>query len=182
MKIYTRLDNGTLDEVCGSKFSNSCHGVCIPQLLNHITTNILSSAMIEELGEEAALKEAIENLNTAFDVIGLTAELPATTQMLGKKFPWLANEIPPDALDENGNPVTSDEKCEIPHSNKSPSNNVCHPPEEPDEETRDLILAHNKIDFAVYREALKIHAQQRMDLLGEDWTYELPDYAPEEDA
>ena len=36
LEIYERLDNGTLDEVCGAG-TGGCTGICVPQLQDHLT-------------------------------------------------------------------------------------------------------------------------------------------------
>lgn len=146
-EIYARLDNGTLNKTYFT-------GVCMPQIQNHLTTNLLSSTDAELGTDEARQAEAIHNLRHNFTVIGLTSELDTTVRMLGTIFPWLARNTSGLASGPDGamSPATTtttprpttpsrtgttqyktraqrpqNPVCEVGHANSSPKNNRCGP-------------------------------------------------------
>ena len=177
LDIYRHIEEGTLDEFCGEK---GCGGVCMPQLLNHETRNLLTDAWDENDSggeslstDEEKLSEALSNLNSRVTLVGVTDELPVFAEMLGKVFPWLAETVTAEglgmAIEGDGasrrklrRKTTANEPaaCSLPHANASPKNNRCAPgnkhwdlPDEPDEETREAILRHNQLDLKIYEAA-----------------------------
>jgi len=152
LDVYAHIDNGTLAPVCGD-----CDGVCIPQLLDHQTRNLLTTPESESLPPDQRLAEALYNMRNRFAVVGITGDLPNTTRMLGHVFPWLAEDLPPPtvstpsttrraqakvgrknkgrnkdtgAAEENRrrrDTLTAASKCTLPHANGSPANNYCGP-------------------------------------------------------
>jgi len=191
LDIYRHIEEGTLDEFCGEM---GCSGVCIPQLLNHETRNLLTDAWDEDDNggeslstEEEKLTEALFNLNNRVTLVGVTDELPVFAEMLGKVFPWLAEAVTAEglglAIEGDGasrrklrkttaTVSTEPKACPLPHANASPKNNRCAPgnkhwdlPDEPDEETREAILRHNQLDLKVY-EAAKARFQLQKQALG----------------
>jgi len=64
--------------------------------------------------------------------------------------------------------VGSEDVCTLPHANSSPANNFCGPnnsnldlPPQPDDETREIILKHNKLDMMLYEEATRLFVMQK---------------------
>jgi hypothetical protein len=99
--------------------------------------------------------EAVSNLRQLFTVVGITEELQITRNMLGKVFPWMAEDY--------GNT-----NCTLSHANASPSNNHCGPnnthrnlPKKPDEETRKAIEKYNQLDLKVYKQAKQLFDMER---------------------
>ena len=162
--IYEIIDNDSTD---------GYDSLCLGQLQNHETTNLLTTDWPEDASEEDRLNEAIENMKSFFTVIGLTEELPATRQLLGSVFPWL------DVTYEG-----SKKMCNLPHSNSSPKNNHCvrkdlpdgkfttvhwDLPDHPDEATRKAIEAHNQMDLKLYEAAVQYFELQKQAMgMGEE--------------
>ena len=190
LDIYRHIEEGTLDEFCGEE---GCGGVCMPQLLNHETRNLLTDAWDEDDSggeslstDEEKLSEALSNLNSRVTLVGVTDELPAFAEMLGKVFPWLAETVTAEglgmAIEGDGASrrklrrkiaATEPAACSLPHANASPKNNRCAPgnkhwelPDEPDEETREAILRHNQLDLKIYEAAKARFQLQKQALLG----------------
>ena len=161
LDIYKMIDNNTINEfVCPDKGGEPCDGVCISQLINHQSRNLLTSFLDDEterMDGTEKLNEAIENLKTKFTVIGITEELANFTKIVAHAFPYLAEEV-------EGSP----KQCQLEHRNSSPRNNRCGAdnthwdlPAHPDEETRKAIIAHNQIDIALYEAAKKYFSIQK---------------------
>jgi hypothetical protein len=169
--IDKELGNDNLQTMLNAK------ELCQAQLLNHQTRNLLSSSLqpnnnnndTSQITEEYILTQAIENMQSFFTLIGLTEQVNATVEMVGKVFPWMAREI-----------SGSDTVCEFPHANSSPRNNGCginggggHDgghwdlPDEPDEATRQAIEDHNQIDLKLYQAAVQ-HFELQKRALGLD--------------
>ena len=159
--IYQMIDNGTINEhVCPENGGEPCEGVCVSQLLNHQSRNLLTSFLddaTERMDGTEKLNEAIENLKTKFTVIGITEELSNYTQIVSHAFPFLAETV-----------EGSDTVCKLEHRNSSPRNNRCGVdnthwdlPDHPDEETRQAIMAHNQIHMALYEAAKKYFSIQK---------------------
>ena len=145
--------------------------ICLKQLMNHETANMLSHSELvpqenakyqEEPLASSLIKEATENMKSFFTAIGLTEELDHTVNMFGTIFPWLQNEV-----------EWSSTTCELAHDNSSPSNNHCGPdkthwslPDHPDEYTRKVIEEHNRLDMAVYNAAVE-HFRRQQDALSQ---------------
>lgn len=152
-EIYNRIDNGTTEAICGE-----CQSVCMMQLTNHLTRNLVTGDPAKHrLSDEEMLAEAKANLHKYIAFVGVTDEIVAFSKMIGKVFPWLNETV-----------EGSDIKCSLPHANASPSNNGCGEnrghlplPDEPDEETREIIFKHNKLDMELYNEAKKIFSIQK---------------------
>jgi len=162
--IYEKLEKGEdvgLDQLC------------LNQLKNHEVNNLLSTEWPLEVSEldyekdsELATKmvqEAIDNMKGFFTVIGITEELPQTVAILGKVFPWM------DLEGSEAEGTTSE--CSLPHANASPSNNRCGEgnthwdlPEQPDQETVDLILKYNALDMELYESAVAYFQLQKQAL------------------
>ena len=150
LDIYRHIEEGTLDEFCGEK---GCGGVCIPQLLNHETRNLLTDTWDEnDAGgvslstDEEKLQEALFNLKSRVTLVGVTDELPVFAEMLGKVFPWLAESVTAEELgmatgggDDGAahraklrravttTTTTEPKTCPLTHANASPKNNRCAP-------------------------------------------------------
>lgn len=128
--------------------------LCVSELGNHQTTNLLTSAELYEHHDSATnsgerLQQAIANLKTRFTVVGLTEDMDRTHRLVGRVFPWLAE-------DYRGS------RCPMVHANASPKNNRCAPgqkhrdlPAHPDEATRSAIEAHNQLDLRLYEAAVQ---------------------------
>lgn len=154
-RIYQEIDDGVFEQHEGS--------VCQEQLTNHQTRNLLTSNVTMDdptLSEDDLVALAVADLQDFFTVIGLTEDMTATHQIVGRVFPWLAETLP-----------DSDTTCPMPHANASPRNNYCGPnnthmelPDHPDAETEALIRKHNALDLRVYEEALKIFDAQKQAL------------------
>ncbi|KAL7572291.1 hypothetical protein ACA910_017890 [Epithemia clementina (nom. ined.)] len=129
-------------------------------LLNHGNHGHLTAQQVEEQ-RVALVQQAIQDMASFFTIVGLTDDLPATHKMVGKVFPWLAEEMP-----------ESDVTCPLPHSNASPENNRCGPdgqshwelPPHPTAEDAALIEKYNALDMQVYRAAQRLHQLQKVAL------------------
>jgi hypothetical protein len=158
--VFADIDENGVDETSSN--------VCIPQLVNHQTRNLLTSPLSQNLTDEEKIAEAIYNMKNRFTVVGLTNELPLTVRMIGSAFPWMAEH-----LESDGDNHQND--CPLQHANASPSNNHCGPdgkshwdlPDEPDEETRQAILRHNQLDVRLYEAAVE-HFELQKRALGWD--------------
>lgn len=152
LQIYDRIDTGDTDLL---------DSLCLAQLQNHETANLLTSDWPEDATDEDIVAEAIHNLKSSFTVIGLTEELFLTSQILGSVFPWVNKTI-----------EGSRQRCSLPHDNSSPTNNHCikhnrtdgkpgitsthwELPDHPDEETREAIERHNQLDIKLYEAAVQ---------------------------
>eukprot|EP00534_Pseudo-nitzschia_fraudulenta_P000603 CAMPEP_0201136666 /NCGR_PEP_ID=MMETSP0850-20130426/55004_1 /ASSEMBLY_ACC=CAM_ASM_000622 /TAXON_ID=183588 /ORGANISM="Pseudo-nitzschia fraudulenta, Strain WWA7" /LENGTH=574 /DNA_ID=CAMNT_0047407981 /DNA_START=166 /DNA_END=1890 /DNA_ORIENTATION=- len=148
--------------------------LCLNQLLNHETNNLLSShfpVKVDKLDPENdpahqeiadnMVAEAIDNMKGFFTVIGITEELVETSKVLGSAFPWMA-------LEGNVELYNTTLNCTLAHANKSPSNNRCGEGnthwalgDHPDEETRAIIEKHNFMDMKLYESAVAYFELQK---------------------
>lgn len=148
--------------------------LCLNQLLNHETNNLLSSQFpvgVDKLDPENdpahqkiadnMVAEAIDNMKGFFTVIGITEELSETSKVLGSAFPWMTQE-------GNAELYNSTLNCTLSHANKSPSNNRCGAGnthwalgDHPDEETRAMIEKHNFMDMKLYESAVAYFELQK---------------------
>eukprot|EP00429_Kryptoperidinium_foliaceum_P026997 CAMPEP_0176138680 /NCGR_PEP_ID=MMETSP0120_2-20121206/70448_1 /TAXON_ID=160619 /ORGANISM="Kryptoperidinium foliaceum, Strain CCMP 1326" /LENGTH=355 /DNA_ID=CAMNT_0017474629 /DNA_START=71 /DNA_END=1134 /DNA_ORIENTATION=- len=145
--VYDLIDN---NDILG------WDSLCLAQLQNHETANLLTSDWPEDASDDEIVAEAIENMKNFFTLIGLTEELTLSTQMLGTVFPWINKTIEGSHM-----------RCGLPHANSSPENNHCIRvertdgkkgfltehwplPDHPDEKTRKAIEEHNKLDLKLY--------------------------------
>mmetsp|Transcript_10396 Transcript_10396/g.15362 ORF Transcript_10396/g.15362 Transcript_10396/m.15362 type:complete len:435 (-) Transcript_10396:395-1699(-) len=165
-EVYERHASNTLREICPGTYS----GVCLPQIYDHQSRNLLTTLDTEQMDSETKLNEAIHNLKYRFSVVGVTNELPTYVEMLGRVFPWLSE----DGADFEGDDDIEQKKCVIEHKNSSPLNNRCGPSnthlplnDEPDSKTRQVILENNLLDMKVYQEALELFDLQK-EVLGMD--------------
>lgn len=171
-RFETRLCYGckNLTDIYDNIDSGNTYGMdtlCMAQLQNHETANLLTSDWPEDASDDDIVAEAIQNLKTFFTVVGLTEELTLSSQILGSVFPWVNKTI-------EGSRV----RCSLPHSNGSPDNNHCirtprtdgkkgfitshwDLPSHPDEKTRQAIEAHNKLDMNVYEAAVQYFELQK---------------------
>jgi hypothetical protein len=166
--VYRDMDNGDVEEYG--------KGICLGQLSNHISRNLLKKINVKELDsdesmtEDEKLEDAIDSIKNSFTVVGILAQLEESLEMMSYSFPWLSAEI-----------EGSDMTCEFPHSNASPHNNCgsSHPeesedgrhwdlPSHPDDETRKLIEEHNQIDMKVYEAALAHFELQKLAMIATD--------------
>jgi hypothetical protein len=150
--------------------------LCLNQLRNHEVANMLTSTHWpehpeDEETENAMVAEAVENMKRYFTVIGLTEELEETARIVGKVFPWMNETI-----------AGHERTCPLPHDNSTPLNNHCVEngpgkaqthwdlPKHPDEETRQAIIAHNRMDMKLYEAAVSYFELQKraMDYVGEE--------------
>jgi len=143
-EIYEEYDAGKTNV-------SNFRGICLPQLMNHQTTNLLSTTESLTETHDAQMSEAIRNVKFGFTLIGLTNELPTTAKMVGKVFPWMAEADPWANPEDTTSTVTTttvttttitsgttkhnykrspphgNTECPLPHSNASPQNNRCGP-------------------------------------------------------
>jgi hypothetical protein len=157
-EIYDRIDN---------KDIYGLDSLCLAQLQNHETANLLTSEWPEDASDDEIVAEAIENLKTFFTVIGLTEELTLSAQILGTVFPWLNKTIEGSHM-----------RCSLSHANGSPENNHCIQekrtdggkgyltshwdlPSHPDDKTREAIEAHNQLDIKLYEAAVQYFELQK---------------------
>jgi hypothetical protein len=151
--------------------------LCLNQLQNHEVNNLLSTEWPLEVSELDAesnedhselaskmVQEAVDNMKGFFTIIGITEELPETAAILGKTFPWM------NIQGSEEHQTTSE--CPLPHANASPSNNRCGEgnthwdlPNQPDQETYDLIAKHNALDMDLYEAAVSYFDLQKRALL-----------------
>lgn len=141
--------------------------LCLAQLQNHQTANLLTSDWPKDASDDDIVAEAIENLKSFFTVVGLTEQLTLTAEILGSAFPWMNKTMDGSA-----------HRCSLPHDNSTPENNHCikHPntdgrpgfttthwelPAHPDEETRKAIEAHNQLDIKLYEAAVQYFELQK---------------------
>jgi hypothetical protein len=193
-EIYEEIDSSSGS---GSNGTTTMRRMCRLQLLNHQTRNLLtlnpdadsSSSSSPMITDEEMVQQAIRNMRSVFTMIGLTEELPTTAKMVGRVFPWLAEQVTDDVwqlVQAAGNNnynynnsgslplatttigVKQRQQCPLPHANKSPSNNRCGNdgghwdlPDHPDEETAALIRKHNALDLRVYEAAVRQFALQK---------------------
>ena len=137
--------------------TGSIDSICIDQLSNHETANLLSTHFKQDATDAEKVQEAITNMKEFFTMIGLTEQVDATVAMLHKVFPWM-----------NGTIEGSNEKCSFPHANASPLNNRCGPgdshwelPPHPDDVTRQAIEQHNQMDLQLYQAAVQHFERQK---------------------
>eukprot|EP00041_Stephanoeca_diplocostata_P001574 m.20515 g.20515 ORF g.20515 m.20515 type:complete len:472 (+) comp12159_c0_seq1:153-1568(+) len=152
-EIYADIDKD-------SALSKAYGGVCLPQLVNHLTTNLLSNAS-SNMSDTDRLENALSNMRNRFSVVGLLEQHNTSVAMFEHVFPWLAETIP-----------GSTDKCVFPHANGSPKNNRCGPnnthwdlPSHPDAVTRQVIIEHNRLDIQLY-EAAKQQFELQKSTLG----------------
>lgn len=157
-EIYEKLDAGE---------DTGVDKLCLGQLQNHEVNNLLSTEWPLEVTEldyennmehldmsSKMVQEAVDNMKDFFTVIGITERLPETAELLGKTFPWMNLEPSED--------YETTSQCELPHANASPKNNRCRDdgkshwdlPDQPDQETYDLIMKHNALDMELYEAAV----------------------------
>ena len=157
--VYKGIDNGNADGLSD---------MCIQQLNNHMTANLLSSSSSHSIyskdndrTEDEMVEEAIQNLRKFFTMVGLTEQLQETFDIMGYTFPWLNTTL-----------EGSNMNCSLPHSNASPTQNQCtredttgtltYDKEPPNEETRKVIEEHNSMDMRVYEAAVELFEQQKL--------------------
>lgn len=104
--VYNDIDRNSVH-------SSAYSGVCLPQLVNHLTTNLLTNAS-SNMSESDQLANAVDNLRTRFAVVGLLEQHNTSVAMFEHVFPWLAASV-----------STSEARCNFPHANGSPQNNHC---------------------------------------------------------
>jgi hypothetical protein len=159
--------------------SNNLTRICKLQLLNHQTRNLMSSDPENEIpSTEEHLAEAIANMKNVFTMIGLTEDMPNTTQIAGRVFPWLAERVTSwsdvfDIANQTTAAVgtSTTDSCVLPHRNASPKNNRCIDntkhwdlPDIPDEETTQAIMEHNQLDMRLYEAAVRQFELQKIAL------------------
>lgn len=155
---------------------------CRVQMMDHQTTNLLSSERLydvannrttmEEMGitDDEIVREAVSNLRNDFTVVGLTDRLPESVEMFGKVFPFLASNLTEAVADAGGDHDDDDggggelngvdvEGCPLPHANEG-RDHACGS-HELDEGTVKLIEEMNARDKAVYDAAVEIWELQR---------------------
>jgi hypothetical protein len=166
IEIYHRIDtNTTTYQKSDDGTTHQLDDLCLNQIQNHQVTNLLTSSPHwsndtnkedDDDAQTAMIDEAITNMKTYFTVIGLTEKIEETRRILGTVFPW---------MNETLKGYNDDATCPLAHDNSSPSNNRCikddkgHDshwdlPNHPDEETRQVILAHNTLDMMLYEAAV----------------------------
>ncbi len=172
-EVYDDIDSGNITDYPT--------GVCVPQLVNHFTRNLLTNLTVDELNndtssmtEEEKVRDAIHSIKNRFTVVGIIERLEETLKLFSYSFPWLSEEFDSDYYSESDHYYQKYKeanvmyKCEFPHSNASPSNNGCGAngahmdlPPHPDDETRKIIEEHNKLDIEVYEAALEHFEMQK---------------------
>ena len=172
--VYKDIDTGNktyIEEQYGT-------GVCVPQLVNHFTRNLLFNLTLDELADESKIamtdeekvRDAIHSIRHRFTVVGIIEKLEESLKLFEYSFPWMSSDIGESDYYQDWkyqnvtipNIQESDMKCIFPHANASPQNNRCGEkytnmelPDHPDEETRKVILEHNLLDMKVYQAALE---------------------------
>lgn len=153
-EIYEDIDNGN---------TNRLEDLCVKQLQNHETANLLSTEWPDDAKDQDMIDQAVENMKHFFTAIGITEQLDATVNIFGRVFPWFQIKV------EWSNTI-----CPLPHDNASPRNNRCGEggthwdlPSEPDEETRLAIEAHNQLDIALYNAAVAHFELQKRAIFGD---------------
>ena len=165
-EVYEDIDNGNVEEY-GS-------GVCVPQLVNHFTRNLLTNLTMDELNgyssqmtDEEKVRDAIHSVKYRFTVVGVIERLEETLKLFSYSFPWLSEEFDSEYYGSETDEYYQKHKdalstCTFPHSNSSPRNNGCGEnhshmdiPDHPDDETRKIIEEHNWMDIKVYEAALE---------------------------
>lgn len=162
LDVYELIDQGKTDGFAG---------MCLKQLMNHETANMLSKTNLlpkkngeyqKEPLKSNLVKEAVENMKSFFTAIGLTEDLEQSANLFGEIFPWFRAEV-----------EWSGTTCSLSHENASPSNNHCGAdgshwklPPKPDKRTRRAIEKHNQLDIAVYKEAVKLFHHQNHAVFG----------------
>jgi len=151
--VYAAIDAGNISDITTDE-------ICIAQLLDHQTRNLLSYPDGANLTKSEMLEDATYNLKNFFTMVGLTEEMNDTATMVGKVFPWMNETIP-----------GSNSSCPLKHRNASPRNNRCGEdgghwdlPSEPDNETRAAIEKHNALDIKLYEEAVQQFHYQKLAL------------------
>lgn len=171
-EVYEDIDNGNT--------SGYGSGVCIPQIVNHFTRNLLTNLTVDELNgyasqmtEAQMVRDAIHSIKYRFTVVGIIERLEESLKLFSYSFPWLSedfydNEYYSETQEYYEKYKNTLRKCEFPHANASPSNNGCGEnhshmklPSQPDEETRKIIEEHNKMDIQVYEAALEHFEMQK---------------------
>jgi hypothetical protein len=153
-EIYEEIDNGN---------ANMFDDLCVKQIQNHETENLLSTEWGDDAKDQDLIDQAIENMKNFFTAIGLTEQLDATVEIFGHVFPWFQIKV-----------EWSNTTCPLAHDNASPQNNRCGPgnthwdlPSKPDEKTRLAIEAHNQMDIALYKAAAEHFELQKRAVFGE---------------
>lgn len=125
---------------------------CLDQLQNHLVTNMVltnseDNTNIADMDDSTKLSQAITSMTKFFTMIGLTEQLDDTMEMAGIVFPWMKSQVD-----------WSNRTCKLSHTNKSPMSNHCgvnHShwdlQDQPDDETRAAIEAHNQLDLKLLR-------------------------------
>ena len=110
----------------------------------------------------------MRNLRDHVTLVGISDELPAFADMLGRVFPWLAEEVGGGGTGAGAGAGAAGMTCALPHSNSSPRNNHCGRggghldlPERPDAATAEAILRHNLLDLELYEAAQRRFQVQR---------------------
>jgi len=156
-QVYQELDGG-----------QQYPGICGSQMLDHQTENMLSAEMRakeKNLTEEQLIKEAIDNMNTRFAVIGITGHFTDSVAMITKVFPFLARNL----TEVSGGAIKDTVTCPVGHANEGRPPSCGTPALTP--EVRELIIQHNKRDVALFAAAEQRFARQKMILLE---GYQLP--------
>ncbi len=148
LEVYDDIDSGNVDNY-------DDESICIPQLTNHLTRNLLTNLTLDELNnytytsqimtDEQKLNDAIQSLRNRFTVVGIIERLQESIELFSYSFPWLSVDIRDSdyfqsfSYDDRGNNGDGDgdgdnyldnmdEKdliCKFPHANSSPANNRC---------------------------------------------------------
>eukprot|EP00980_Cylindrotheca_fusiformis_P015615 scaffold4481_cov121-Cylindrotheca_fusiformis.AAC.11 len=152
--VYHKIDKGK---------ANMFDDICLKQLQNHETANLLSTEWPDHAKDRELVEQAVENMKNFFTAIGITEQLEDTVRIFGHVFPWFDVEV-----------EWSNTTCPLTHDNASPINNHCgegsshwYLPAKPDEKTRKAIEAHNRLDMALYKAAVKHFELQKRAVLGE---------------
>jgi hypothetical protein len=149
--VYAAIDAGNATAVSEDE-------VCIMQLLNHQTRNLVIHWDPDKPND--MIEDAAYNMKNFFTLVGLTENMNATAAMVGTVFPWMNETV-----------SWSSDTCPMPHANSSPQNNRCGPdgthwdlPPHPDEATRKVIEAHNQLDRILYEQGVQQFEYQKLAL------------------
>mmetsp|Transcript_5215 Transcript_5215/g.7716 ORF Transcript_5215/g.7716 Transcript_5215/m.7716 type:complete len:537 (-) Transcript_5215:183-1793(-) len=144
LQIYDDIDNGNTDQYSG---------ICLPQITNHLTRNLLTNLTFDELNnytstmtDEQKVNDAIHSVRNRFTVVGILERLEESLDLFSYSFPWLSEDIRDlssledlfnggdhhhDTMNMNSNfdwksaIDETESTCTFPHSNSSPRNNGC---------------------------------------------------------
>lgn len=157
------LDNGTLDQLPGTT------DLCKRQITNYVT-QFFSAQQIRDVDNVYSLKETPMKTQQQMTMTALfnmwnRSSLILQTEDLGNRGISFLQKLIPELFGINEGKAP----CHFEHANPSPDVNACGTTlaTEPDAETRDIIMRHNKLDMLLFRSSQTMYDLQKQILLGE---------------